>query len=217
MLEGQNSTTLVRNDATMIRLRPLDPQTGKQESEFVLPLHGGPFDWEPGRYQLISAPKDPFKVGVKSYYAASIPKTIHVKGDGGQPMISLRPKIKPPGSSQMMDVIQSEHDRWLEVPPDTRLYRAVKNAGPAQFAFLYVDKPEMVETSSTRRRSTASSAPPGSATSTRPASRGLSTGPSTNPRPGNRSRCLTATSRSPSRSSATSRSRTPSSPGCSVT
>lgn len=145
MLEGQVSNTLVRQDASMIRLRELDPHTGKATTEFALPLHGGPFDWEPGRYQLISAPKDPFKVGVKSYYAASIPKTVHVKGEGGRPMIELRPRIKPPRSSEFMEVIQDEHDRWLEIPPETRLSRAVKTAGPAQFAFLYVDRPEMVE------------------------------------------------------------------------
>jgi hypothetical protein len=142
--EGGVIDKLIRDQEPMVRIKPLDRE-GHPEGEFELPFKGGSFDWPAGRYQVISKQKDPFKVTVKAYYTAAMPKHVHVAGKDGTPMVKLRPMIKAPGAKTMADVFESSEQRWLSIPAQTMGYRVSKAAGPATFAFLYVDRPDLVE------------------------------------------------------------------------
>ena len=143
-IEGGEIDKLIRDQDSLIRIKPLDAE-GRPEGEFELPFKGGSFDWPEGRYQVISKPNDPFKVAVKAYYTAGMPRHVHVAGKDGTPMVKLRPMIKAPGAKEMTDVFATDEQRWLEIPAQTFGYRVSKTAGPATFAFLYVDRPELVE------------------------------------------------------------------------
>jgi len=143
--EGGVIDKLIRPQEPLIRIKPLDRQTGQAEGEYELPFKGGAFDWPSGRYQVISRPKDAFKVAVKQYYTAAMPKHVHVAGKDGSPMLKLRPMMKAPGAKAMTEVFESDEERWLAIPARTMGYRASKKAGPAKFAFLYVDRPLLVE------------------------------------------------------------------------
>jgi len=142
MLERQTSSSLVRSHKPVIYVKPVDPHTGKPTGEYRIPFHPGAFDWTPGRFQVVSQPSDPFKLAVKGFYAASIPKVIFVPDPAGPPMVKLRPRVIPPGQKAAVDVFPTESERWFAIGSG-RARRAVKDAGPAQFVFSLAERPEV--------------------------------------------------------------------------
>jgi hypothetical protein len=46
MIEGADSSTLIRMDHAKVYVRPLDPETGEETKEFQLPFHPGAFAWD---------------------------------------------------------------------------------------------------------------------------------------------------------------------------
>jgi hypothetical protein len=168
MLEGEVKDQLVRIDYPVMRVRPLDPKTQEPTSEKELPFRPGTFAWGPGNprprgllgalfhtvtlglfesgdgeVDILSQPRDPYKFVVKSFLPSSIPVTVHEAVPSGVPMVKIRPRFKGPNMPQPMDVFSFEEERWFKA--DKPAYRAVKNQGPAQFVFQYVDRPELVE------------------------------------------------------------------------
>src|SRR5262249_39995133 len=107
----------------------------------ALPALVGGDDANP--HDVLTRPGDPFQLVVKSHIPASVPAVEHVADPKGAPMVKIRPKFKGPGMPQARDVFHDEEERWFVA--STRLYKVVKTEGPAQFAFQYVDRPELVE------------------------------------------------------------------------
>jgi len=171
-LEGEVKGEIVRNDYPVVRIRQIDPHDPAATlHEWELPFRPGAFGWGPGQPRpksviasvlspfvggddrnprdVLTKPRDPFRFVVKSHIPASVPTDEHVADPDGVPMAKIRPLAKPPGKSEASDVFRDEHDRWFST--DKRLYKVVKShdsAGefmPAQFAFQYVDRPELVE------------------------------------------------------------------------
>ncbi len=142
MLEGQTSSQLMRSHKPVIYVKPLDPHTGKALGEYKIPFHGGAFDWSPGRFQVLSEASDPFKLAVKAFHAASVPRTIYVPDPAGRPVALIRPRIIPPGQTVARDVFPSEEDRWFAIGPGAAR-RTVKVAGPAQFSYDHASRPDI--------------------------------------------------------------------------
>ncbi len=169
MLEGETQSQLVRIDYPNVRVRKLDPHTGAPVTpEYAIDFRPGNFAWGPGRPRprglpasflhqvtmglfdsqdgqvdvLASTPEDPFRLVVKSYMPASMTVLAHVPDPKGGPMAKIRPRFKGPRMPQAQDVL-SDGQSWFK--PDRRFFRNAKTEGPAQFAFLYVDRPELVE------------------------------------------------------------------------
>lgn len=172
LLEGETKSEMIRSDYPIVRVRQIDPQKPSDVlREWELPFHPGTFGWGPGQPRprnflnafddlfskedagkprdVLTQPKDPFQFVVKSHMPASIPAVIHRADPDGSPMAKIRPTFKAPGMPKGRDVFPSEPDRWFET--DKRFYRIVKSRDgsgdpmPAQFAFLYTDRPELVE------------------------------------------------------------------------
>ena len=195
MREGETSSKLIRNHKP-VALRQADrpPQRpADRRVQAAVPPRArstGP----PGRYEVVSdKPETPFKLAVKRFFAASMPRTIFVpdpagladdqdpaQGDparrqgpgrrlhlGGGPLVRHPAAGRPPGL------------------PDGR-------PGPVH---LLLRRPARAprRLRSTRPPTPARRASPGSSTPTRRASRGRSRSGSTTPRPASRSRCPTAT------------------------
>lgn len=174
-LEGESKKELIRIDYPMIRVQPIDAQTQEPTNEeYQLPFRPGNFAWGPGNPrprtvfgsifgaltssadrafdgEVLSSPGDPFVFKVKSHLPASMWTTAHVADPSGVPMVKIRPKTKAPSMRQPMEAFELEEDRWFapkrrrDVEAFRRFSRIAKNVGPAQFAFLYVDRPELVE------------------------------------------------------------------------
>jgi hypothetical protein len=165
-LEGEAKDELVRNDYPVVRIKQVDPHNPDTTiHEWELPFRPGAFGWGPGQprprsalaslpnpfgggddrnpHELLTRPKDPFQFVVKSHIPASIPTVVHVPDPAGAPMVKIRPTFKAPGMPKGRDVFHDEEERWFA--SDRRLYKVVKSEGPAQFAFLYVDRPELVD------------------------------------------------------------------------
>ena len=141
MREGETSGKLIRTEKPSIYVRPIDVHTRQPEGEYNLPFRPGSFDWPAGRYEVVSKPKDPFKLAVKKFYVASRPRTIFVPDPGGSPMAKIRPLLKPPRADAFIDAFPSEEDRWF-VPPTRGIQRIVKDVSPAQFIFAYNESHE---------------------------------------------------------------------------
>ena len=139
--EGGVIDKLVRSKYPVVRVKEL----GGGDVEYELPFNGGPFDWPEGKYEVISKPKDPFRVAVRGYYPSGRPSHVeHVAAEGGAPMLKLRPRAKPPRAAEFMDAFPNPEARWFSFAQSTQGYRITRRAGGAQFAFLYVDRPELV-------------------------------------------------------------------------
>src|SRR4051794_18313297 len=65
MLEGDTTATMTRTDAPVIRVRPLDRETGRPTSEYSIPFRPGAFAWSAGRTEVLTGANDPFGVVVK--------------------------------------------------------------------------------------------------------------------------------------------------------
>ncbi len=166
LLEGETKNELIRRDAAAIRVRKLDPHTGTPDrdfGEYELSFLPGTFPWGPeqpkdpgvlgaiGRVfsgkpdveELLTRPRDPFKLAIKAHLPASVWTVKHEADPSGDPMIKLRPRFKPPGAPRFQDILPREEDRWFVV--DQRFRRKVKNAGPAKFTFQYTDSSQEVD------------------------------------------------------------------------
>ena len=146
-VEGGTMSQLVRTNSPMIRVREIDPANGRPiDPEYAIPFNGGAFDWSPkGAYEVVTQKKDPFKLAVKRYFAASISRVGRAADPTGSPMLRLHPMVKPPRAAQASDAFQTEDEHWLTIPADFRVSRVARKAGPARFVFHYVDRPELVE------------------------------------------------------------------------
>ncbi len=171
MLEGQTMSELYRREAAAFRIRRLDPETGGADSnfsEYELPFHPSTFPWGQGKpkplgvfgsishllshgsltgetEEVISQPKDPFKVTVKGFLPASEWAVIHEPDPSGTPLAKIRVLAKPPGMPTERDSLPAD-EQWFTL--DKVLNRLVKQAGmraPLRVAFQYADKPEFVE------------------------------------------------------------------------
>jgi hypothetical protein len=170
MLEGETQSQLVRVDYPVVRVRKLDPQGQPQQPEYAIDFRPGNFAWGPGQPRprgatgslfhaatlgvfdtgtgavdvLANTPEDPFRLAVKSYMPASMEVRAHVPDLKGSPMVKIRPRFKGPRMPQAQDILAGEQ-RWFVPDPRYRLHRAVRSEGPAQFVFMDVDRPELVE------------------------------------------------------------------------
>jgi len=164
MVEGDVKHQMVRLDHPKLRIFPIDPDTKKPSADgYELDFRPGNFAWGPGNPipktifgrigDVFSAPKDPkveltnpddpFKLVVKSHLPASMLTLAHEPDPRGVPMARIHPRIKAPGMPRARDVFEFDLQNWFKT--DKRLYRAVKSQGPAQFVFLYVDRPELID------------------------------------------------------------------------
>jgi ResB-like family len=164
-VEGDSKSELIRSDFPVIRVQELDEHNPESvRHEWELPFHPGTFSWGPGQprpqaalasiasmftgnvdrnpRETITRPKDPFQISLLSYLTASMPVKQHVADPTGFPMLKIRPLVKAPGMGGKTDALDEE-DRWLVT--DRRFYKAVRSQRPAQFAFYFVDKPELVD------------------------------------------------------------------------
>lgn len=145
MREGETSSRLIRSHKPMIYVKPVDPHSGQETGTYKIPVHPGSFDWPEGKYQVVSEkPTTPFKLAIKRFYAASMPRTVFVSDPSGSPMIKIRPMITPPGTTEPQDVFKTEEDRWL-APQSGRVMRTVKDLGTAQFIFSFVESHEVFD------------------------------------------------------------------------
>jgi hypothetical protein len=145
-VEGGRVDKLIRTKHPILRIQELDERTGQATVERELPFNGGALDWPKGKYEVVSRPKDPFKVAVTGFHPAGRRVGVeHVASEHGAPMLKLRPRAKPPRASEMIDAFPSESSRWFSFADATQGYRITRRAGAAKFAFLYVDSPELVE------------------------------------------------------------------------
>lgn len=168
MLEGETNRQLVRIDYPAVRVRKLDPQGEVVKPEYAIDFRPGNFAWGPGRPRprgvlgslfskatlglfddqggtvevLADTPDDPFKLVVKAYLPASITAIVHVPDPNGVPTARIHPTFKGPQMPAAMDVLKGE-EHWFVA--DRRFHRTTKGKGPARFAFMYVDRPELVE------------------------------------------------------------------------
>ena len=169
MLEGETQSQLVRMDYPVVRVRKLDNDPHKPvKSEYQIDFRPGNFAWGPGQPRpasvlgslvnaltlgvfqakdgavdvLADTPDDPFRLVIKSYLPSSMPAVIHVPDPKGVPFARIRPRFKGPGMPAPRDILDSEQ-QWFTL--DRRFNRTTKSEGPAQFVFLFVDRPELVE------------------------------------------------------------------------
>jgi hypothetical protein len=164
--EGETKDSIVRTDYPVIRVRQVDPHNpGEALHEWELPFRPGSFAWGPGRPRpgwltpsdaaradaaptdVLTRPDDPFQLVVKSHIPSSVPADEYRPDPKGFPAAKVRVTFKAPGMPQARDVFDDE-SRWFAI--DNKLYRVAKDRGssgpmPAQFAFNFVDRPELVD------------------------------------------------------------------------
>ena len=144
MREKEESSKLIRNHKPAFYVKPVDPHSGRPLGEYTLPFRPGTFDWPAGRFEVVSNAKDPFKLAVKKFYAASRLRTVFVPDPSGSPMAKIRPKVKPPKSDAFVDAFPSDEARWF-VPPSRGVQRIVKDLKTSQFIFSYVESHEIFD------------------------------------------------------------------------
>jgi len=144
MREGETSSKLIRNHKPAFYVRTIDPHSGQMTGEYNLPFHPGTFDWPSGKYEVVSSDKDPFKLAVKHFYAASRPKVIFVADPQGSPMAKIRPRFKPPGATEFMDALKSEESQWF-IPPTRGVQRTIRDLTTAQFIFTYSESHDVFD------------------------------------------------------------------------
>ena len=147
--EGESSDEMVRDDHPVLRVEKVDPHTGTPTVAYAYPFFGGSFAWRPGRVETLTGPQDPFRLEVTGHIPASTPRLpLHERDpDGdGVPMLKAALLVKPPGAPEPTDVLArgGGGDGWLVVD-SRRVGRAAKDAGPASFAFQFVEGPHADE------------------------------------------------------------------------
>lgn len=132
---------------------PGSPRPRGVLGSIVQTLTAGAFDPKTDEGEVLTGPQDPIKFVVKSHIPASAWTIAHIADPDGIPMVKVKVEAKAPGQTRPMDAFGSgrEEDRWITpgndelIPVFKRLNRVVKRQGPATFAFVYVDRPELVE------------------------------------------------------------------------
>ncbi|MBX6311566.1 MAG: cytochrome c biogenesis protein ResB [Isosphaeraceae bacterium] len=143
MVEGGEASELVRVDHPVIRVQKLDPQTGAPIRAFQYPFYPGAFAWSEHRVEELTDDSDPFRIKVSRHIPASSPPfTVGEAAPDGMPMIKAALLTKPPGAPAATNVFG--RGGWIVISND-RLYRAVKEAGPARVAFQYVKGDHLAE------------------------------------------------------------------------
>ena len=143
MLEGDTTATMTRTDAPVLRVRPLDRETGKPTSEYAIPFRPGAFAWPAGRFEVLTGPNDPFKLAVKSFLPASAGKFVHEPAPAGEgvPMIRFGLSIQPPNALRPMDPFERDFQddlRWFQA--DSRFGRRAKDLGGVRLVFQHIGK-----------------------------------------------------------------------------
>lgn len=106
-----------------------------------------------GEKVVLTGADDPIKLVVLSHIPAAAPTTEHVEDPAGIPMVKVHVQAKMPGQETAVDAFGEDggDGRWLtphsaaEVVLFRKLRRVVMQQGPARFAFLSVDRPELVD------------------------------------------------------------------------
>src|SRR5262249_5242452 len=145
LAEGEEGGQYIRNEYPLVRVRTLDPKTGRADQEYSVPFRPGTFPWKPGRYEVLTDPKDPFQLAAKAYFPASAPRYTHAATrEDGRPMIELAVSFKGPGMVRESAPFEGdEQGRWLTA--DKPIYRDSRSLGPATLSFQHLDSPSMLE------------------------------------------------------------------------
>jgi hypothetical protein len=150
LAEGSKTDEMIRPDHPVIRIREVDPHTGKPLTEGApfdqWPFRPGPLPWPEGRYEVLTPTSAPYHLAVKTHLPASAPRYVHEKVANGTPMIRLALMIKQPGALRARDVFANDTSdglRWLVA--DHRFHRAAKTIGAANIAFQYLDSDEKLD------------------------------------------------------------------------
>lgn len=148
IVEGQQSDLLLKPDHPVIRLREVDPHTHEvvNNREYVMPFRPGALAWDDGRYELLSDPKDPFKLAVKNHLTAASRRYVHEQVPQGLPMVQLGILFKAPNMPRETDLFArdpSGGSRWFVVEAPS--YRSARTVGPAVLAFQFLDSPEKLD------------------------------------------------------------------------
>jgi hypothetical protein len=98
------------------------------------------------RQEALAGPKDPFRLIVKDYIAASSkPRWIHVPGQAGPRKIKVAFEVQPPAVPMFLDVFQSDdRQRWLEIT-QPRLDFVSLPLNPATITFGHVDTADKLD------------------------------------------------------------------------
>ncbi len=159
MVEGDVKSELVRIDYPVIRILEIDPHTGEQTRETVLPFRPGPFEWGPGKprspgflgralslvsfgllgpsgssEEVLTQPGDPFQFVVKEHLPAS-----HAGGGarGRCRRLADDPARSPDSRGRACPRRRMPSDRkkqhWFAT--ERKFYRVVRSQPPALLAF----------------------------------------------------------------------------------
>lgn len=103
--------------------------------------------WKPDRSEVLTTSEDPFQLVATNYFPASMGRTIREPApqghDHGVPMLRVRPRFKAPGMTEATELFETEDDQWFVAR--NKFFRAVRDVGPAQFAFQFVTGPSILE------------------------------------------------------------------------
>ena len=171
MLEGDVSSQMVRIDDPVIRARELDANTRQPVRESTIPFQPGFFPWGQGtprpRWLATSAfPQGHLRIvrlaaaGGSQRGPERPRRSVPIGREGPPARLDAdgracgRPRRRAHGqdSRPLQGAREAEHSEifddesggpWFKL--ERRLYRSAKNVSPALFAFMYADRPEMVE------------------------------------------------------------------------
>ncbi len=156
LVEGQTSSQLVRTEDARIRVRKLDPESGRPVApEYVLPFRPGAFRWREGRTEVLTPADAPFQVVAKDFLPASAPKFLHKPHDDdhgagngqgheghGAPMVRLDLRVKRPIDLEPVDPFAGDvldADPWFIA--DNKFLRRVKrefgSSGPLPLRLVF--------------------------------------------------------------------------------
>jgi ResB-like family len=150
--EGETTDKLMRPNHSVIRLREVDPHTRKplHDFEYLMSFHPGAWPWGSGRYEVLSDPKDPFKLAVKNHLTASSPRYLHEPMPNGSPMLKLGLFGQLPNRVRETDLFAEAFSEdatdvrhWFIA--DNRALRDTKPIGVALLAFQYLPSDDMVD------------------------------------------------------------------------
>lgn len=121
IVEGERSDQMIQSESPVIRVRPLDPRTGKpvNDREYVMDFHSGAYAWPEGRSAVLSQKGDPFEFRVRSFLPAAIGRFRHASapsGEDGEPMIRLSAAVTPPMAVRPVDLFfedVQESEKWF--------------------------------------------------------------------------------------------------------
>ncbi len=152
-LEGEeHDVVMAQPDSAILRLRRLDPGTGKLDKEYEIPFQPGPFAWGPDRVEDLSHDGEPFRVKLTGFLPASARRFLHepaATGSEGVPMLQLSAMARPPGSPREFDLFAMRQEdpsgrmRWLVARNE--FGRVVRDVKPARFVFQFAETPDLLD------------------------------------------------------------------------